>query len=115
MLLRGGELDGVRLLQADTVAQMRSNHLPGGGDLASMSGAMFSEADYQGVGFGLGFAMDMALQEYYWGGVFSTYFWIDPVERLIGIFMTQHLPSSTYPVRAELRAGVRAALLRRNG
>ncbi|WP_093084990.1 serine hydrolase domain-containing protein [Sphingobium sp. AP50] len=115
MLLHGGELDGVRLLQADTVAQMRINHLPGGGDLASMSGAMFSEADYQGVGFGLGFAMDMALQEYYWGGVFSTYFWIDPVERLIGIFMTQHLPSSTYPVRAELRAGVRGALLRRNG
>ncbi|WP_298400107.1 serine hydrolase [Sphingobium sp.] len=115
MLLRGGELDGVRLLAAETVAQMRSNQLPGGGDLASMSSAMFSEADYQGVGFGLGFAMNLENQEFYWGGVFSTYFWIDPVERLIGLFATQHLPSSTYPVRAELRAGVRDALIRRNG
>ncbi|QGP80674.1 serine hydrolase domain-containing protein [Sphingobium sp. CAP-1] len=115
MLLRGGELDGVRLLSPETVAQMRGNQLPGGGDLASMSSAMFSEADYQGVGFGLGFAMNLENQEYYWGGVFSTYFWIDPVERLIGIFMTQHLPSSTYPVRAQLRAGVRGALTRWNG
>lgn len=113
MLLRGGELDGARLLRAETVAQMRRNHLPGGGDLASLSSAMFSEADYQGVGFGLGFAMELESQEYYWGGVFSTYFWIDPVERLIGIFMTQLLPSSAYPVRAQLRAGVRDALVRR--
>lgn len=113
MLLRGGELDGVRLLTAETVEQMRSNQLPGGGDLSSMSSAMFSEADYQGVGFGLGFAMGMESQEYYWGGVFSTYFWIDPVERLIGLFMTQHLPSSTYPVRAQLRAGVADAIITR--
>ncbi|MFZ2996778.1 serine hydrolase domain-containing protein [Sphingobium sp.] len=111
MLLRGGELDGVRLLRDATVVAMRSNQLPGGGDLASLSSAMFSEADYQGVGFGLGFAMGMETQEYYWGGVFSTYFWIDPVERLIGIFMTQLLPSSAYPVRAELRAGVAGAII----
>ncbi|QJR03098.1 beta-lactamase family protein [Sphingobium yanoikuyae] len=115
MLLRGGELDGARLLQPETVAQMRINHLPGGGDLASMSQAMFSEADYAGVGFGLGFAMTLANQQFYWGGVFSTYFFIDPVERLIGLFMTQHLPSSTYPVRAELRAGIGAAIVTRRG
>ncbi|MES2157796.1 MAG: serine hydrolase domain-containing protein [Pseudomonadota bacterium] len=118
MLLRGGELDGARLLRADTVAQMHANHLPGGGDLASLSSAMFSEADYQGIGFGLGFAMELKNRnleqgEYYWGGVFSTYFWIDPVERLIGIFMTQLLPSSAYPVRAALRAGVADAIVRR--
>lgn len=111
MLLRGGELDGVRLLAADTVAQIRSNQLPGGHDLAAMSSAMFSEADYQGVGFGLGFAMGLPGGEYYWGGVFSTYFWIDPVERLIGIFMTQLLPSSAYPVRAQLRQGVADAIV----
>jgi CubicO group peptidase (beta-lactamase class C family) len=91
--------------------------LPGGGDLASLSRAMFSEADYQGVGFGLGFAMGLARGqergEYYWGGVFSTYFWIDPVERIIGLFMTQHLPSSTYPVRARLRQGVADAIVKR--
>ncbi|WP_037491109.1 serine hydrolase domain-containing protein [Sphingobium indicum] len=115
MLLRGGELEGVRLLRADSVAMMRDNHLPGGGDLARHSTGMFSEADYNEVGFGLGFAMGLENREYYWGGVFSTYFWIDPVEHLIGIFMTQLLPSSAYPVRAELRAGVWSAIVERRG
>ncbi len=115
MLLRGGELDGVRLLRPDTVALMRTNHLPGGGDLANLSTSMFSEADYAGVGFGLGFAMGLDTREFYWGGIFSTYFFIDPVERVIGIFMTQHMPSSTYPVRAELRAAAREAIIERRG
>lgn len=115
MLLRGGELDGAQLLRPETVAMMRDNHLPGGGDLARHSTGMFSEADYEGVGFGLGFAMNLESREYYWGGVFSTYFWIDPIERLIGIFMTQLLPSSAYPVRAELRAGVRDSIVERRG
>ncbi|WP_176592854.1 serine hydrolase [Sphingobium sp. EM0848] len=115
MLLRGGELDGVRLLKPETVAAMHANHLPRGRDLASLSSSMFSEADYAGVGFGLGFATDLKTQEYYWGGVFSTFFFIDPVERLIGIFMTQHFPSSTYPVRGELRRGIRDAIVDHRG
>ncbi|KKW90108.1 serine hydrolase domain-containing protein [Sphingobium chungbukense] len=115
MLLRGGELDGVRLLKAETVAAMHANHLPGGKDLSSLSSSMFSEADYAGVGFGLGFATDLRTQEYYWGGVFSTFFFIDPVERLIGIFMTQHFPSSIYPVRGELRRGIRDAIVDARG
>ena len=115
MLLRGGEFDGARLLRPETVAMMRDNQLPGGSDLARYSTGMFSEADYNGVGFGLGFAMDLKSQEYYWGGVFSTFFWIDPIERLIGIFMTQLLPSSAYPVRADLRAGVRASIVDHRG
>lgn len=113
MLLRGGELDGVRLLRPDTVAMMHANHLPGGRDLASLSSSMFSEADYAGVGFGLGFATDLATGQFYWGGVFSTFFFIDPVERLIAIMMTQHLPSNVYPIRAELRRGVREAIIER--
>ncbi len=122
MLLRGGELDGARLLRADTLEQMRRNHLPGGGDLASLSSSMFSEAGYAGVGFGLGFAVTQnpslgvttgSIGEYYWGGVFSTFFFIDPAEGLILLFMTQHLPSSIYPVRAELRERVQGAILSR--
>lgn len=120
MLLRGGELDGVRLLRADTVANMRANHLQHGRDLASLSTSMFSEAGYAGVGFGLGFGvtLDTAVAvgnagEYYWGGIFSTYFYIDPVERLIAIFMTQHMPSTAYPVRTELRAHLLDAVIQR--
>ena len=119
MLLRGGELDGARLLSPKTVALMTRNHLPGGGDLAGLSRSMFSESQNAGIGFGLGFAVTQdpaatllpgTAGEYYWGGLFSTYFFIDPVERLIAIFMTQLMPSSTYPVRRELKTLIYAAL-----
>ncbi|HKY81228.1 MAG TPA: serine hydrolase domain-containing protein [Sphingobium sp.] len=115
MLLRGGELDGARLVQPETVAQMHRNWLPGGGDLASMSSSMFSESDYGGVGFGLGLATDFATGDYFWGGVFSTFFFINPAERIIGIMMTQHLPSGVYPIRRQLRDGVRASIREQRG
>ncbi len=120
MLRRGGELDGVRLLGPKTLQLMRSNHLPGGKDLADVSVSMFSEAAYQGIGFGLGFAMttDVAktgiagsLGEHWWGGMASTAFWIDPVEDLSVVFYTQLIPSSLYPVRRELRTLVNAAIV----
>ena len=110
MLLRGGELDGVRLLRPDTLSIMHANQLPGGADLASLSSSMFSEADYAGVGFGLGFATDLATGEFFWGGVFSTFFVIHPAERTIGILMTQHFPSNTYPIRREFRDGIKASI-----
>jgi len=117
---RGGALDDVRLLGPKTVELMRSNHLPGGRDLADMSVSMFSEATYRGVGFGLGFAMttDVArtgiagsVGEYWWGGAASTAFWIDPVEDVCVVFLTQFMPSSLYPIRRELRTMVNAAIL----
>lgn len=119
-LRRGGALDGVRLLGPKTVWLMRQNHLPGGRDLAELSKSLFSEAMYHGVGFGLGFAMttDVARTgvagskgEYWWGGAASTAFWIDPVEDLSVVFLTQYMPSSQYPVRRELRTMVNAAVV----
>jgi CubicO group peptidase (beta-lactamase class C family) len=58
-LLNRGELDGVRLIGPKTLALMTSNHLPGGCDLPAMSRSLFSEATYNGIGFGLGFAVTM--------------------------------------------------------
>ncbi|MGE4323863.1 MAG: serine hydrolase domain-containing protein [Sphingobium sp.] len=115
MLLHEGTLDGTRLLAPETVALMRRNHLPGERDLASLALGNFNESDLAGLGFGLGFATDLAGGAFHWGGVFSTYFFIDPVEGLIGIFMTQHFPSSSYPVRPMLRAAVEGALVERRG
>lgn len=123
-LRRGGALGGVRLLGPKTLALMRSNHLPGGADLADISQSMFTEAMYRGVGFGLGFAMttDVAKTgvagsqgEYWWGGAASTAFWIDPVEDLSVVFVTQFMPSSLYPIRRELRTMVNAAVLDSQG
>jgi CubicO group peptidase (beta-lactamase class C family) len=110
MMLNKGELDGVRLLGRKTVELMTSNHLRG--DMADMGQARFSESSFYGIGFGLGFSvmLDPAKAqilgtpgEYAWGGAASTAFWIDPVEDMAVIMLTQLMPSSTYPIRRELR------------
>ena len=59
MLRRGGELDGVRILGPRTIELMHLNHLAGGKDLSGMAIGAFSETAYEGVGFGLGFAMTL--------------------------------------------------------
>ncbi|ODT88202.1 serine hydrolase domain-containing protein [Phenylobacterium sp. SCN 70-31] len=124
MLLNGGELDGARILAPKTIELMASNHLPGGADLTQVSRSLFSESTNAGVGFGLGFAVvfdppqtlvPCSLGEFYWGGAASTAFWVDPVEQVTAVFMTQLLPSSTYPVRRELRTLVYSALMETYG
>lgn len=120
MLLNKGELDGVRLVGPKTLELMAHNHLPGGQDLTQLSISLFSESAYSGTGFGLGFAVTMdpmktliagSPGEYFWGGMASTAFWIDPAEDLACIFMTQLIPSNTYPIRRQLRTMVYAALV----
>jgi CubicO group peptidase (beta-lactamase class C family) len=121
MLRNRGELDGVRVLGRKTVELMTMNHLPASQDLTELAQAgMFTETAYGGVGFGLGFSvMQSAARaqipgtpgEYAWGGAASTAFWIDPVEDLIVIFMTQLMPSSSYPLRRELRVMTYASLI----
>lgn len=120
LLLRGGELDGARLLSNRTVAWMASNHLPGGLDLAEFGLPLFAETPFDGVGFGLGVSVTQdpvkagvvsSVGEYGWGGLASTAFWVDPVEDLSVLFMTQLMPSSTYPIRVELKKLLYAALV----
>jgi CubicO group peptidase (beta-lactamase class C family) len=121
MLRRGGELGGVRLVGPKTLALMRTNHLPGGKDIAELAPpGMFSEAAYHGMGFGLGFAVvtdparygvTASRGEFSWGGMASTAFWVDPLEDVCVVFMTQLMPSSTYPIRRELRTMVNAAIV----
>lgn len=118
MLRRKGELDDVRLLGRKTVEYMSCNHLTG--DLADMGQPVFSETSFAGIGFGLGFAvmLDPAKAQimgtpgtYHWGGAASTVFWIDPEEDMSVIFLTQLLPSSTYPIARELRVLTYQALV----
>ena len=119
MLLNGGELGGARIVGRKTLELMTANHLPGGADLTEMSRSLFSEAVNAGQGFGLGFGVNLdpaktmlpgSKGEYYWGGMFSTAFFVDPVERLHMIFMTQLMPSSTYPIRRQLKTMIYSAL-----
>jgi CubicO group peptidase (beta-lactamase class C family) len=120
-LANGGELDGARIIGSRTLQFMRLNQLPGNSDLPSLAAAgSFSETPYDGTGFGLGFSVKLdvaksqtigSVGEYGWGGMASTNFFIDPVEELLMIFMTQLIPSSTYPLRQELRSIVYGALI----
>jgi CubicO group peptidase (beta-lactamase class C family) len=112
MLLNQGEFGGTRILGRKTVELMRSNHMPNNGDLTSMGQAVFSETPYDGIGFGLGFSVMLnpataqilgSPGEFAWGGLASTYFFIDPTEDMLVIFMTQLMPSSSYPIRREMR------------
>lgn len=118
MLANKGELDGVRLLGRKTVEYMTSNHLPG--DMADMGQPRFSETSYEGIGFGLGVSVALDPQkaqvlgspgEYGWGGAASTNYWHDPVEGTTALLFTQLRPSSTYPIRRELRVLVNQALI----
>jgi CubicO group peptidase (beta-lactamase class C family) len=120
MLLRGGELDGQRVLGDRTVAYMAQNHLPGGTDLEEFGRPLFAESPMAGMGFGLGFSVvqDAAAVknlcspgEFAWGGAASTAFWVDPVEDLTAMFFTQLLPSSTHSIRSQLRTLVYQAVL----
>jgi CubicO group peptidase (beta-lactamase class C family) len=120
MLLNGGELDGARILGRKTVEYMTTNHLPTGGDLASMGQRVFSETTYEGIGFGLGFSVMLdparaavvgSVGEYAWGGAASTMFWVDPREELVGMLLTQLIPSSAYPLRREMKALTYQALV----
>lgn len=120
LLRRGGELDGVRLLGTRTLDYMTENHLPGGADLTAFGRPLFAETAFDGVGFGLGFSVVIdpvatktlcSPGEFAWGGAASTAFWVDPVEDLTAVLFTQLLPSSTHPLRTELKQLVYQALV----
>jgi CubicO group peptidase (beta-lactamase class C family) len=120
MLRRGGELDGHRVLGERTLRFMTRNHLPGGASLSSIALGTFGETGFAGIGFGLGLAITMDVAEtqtvgspgeFYWGGAASTIFWIDPVEDLVVIFMTQLMPSGTFNFRGQLKQLIHQALV----
>ena len=119
MLLRGGTLDGARIISPKTWEFMRQNHLPGRETMRTMGKSMFTEVMAAGVGFGLGGSVvqDVVAGQqpgsegtFSWGGLASTFFWVDPVEEIIGIQMTQLMPSSTYPMRPQFQQLAYAAL-----
>ena len=111
MLRGGGQLEGQRIIGGRTLKLMHRNHLPNGTDLGSIAMGSFSETAYDGVGFGLGFASTLddvaagtiGAGDYYWGGAASTIFWVDPVEDMFVIFMTQLMPSATFNFRGQIK------------
>jgi CubicO group peptidase (beta-lactamase class C family) len=120
MLLRGGELDSVRILGPRTLGLMTMNHLPENQELASLATGAWSETTYEGTGFGLGFSVLLdparaqttsSAGEFGWGGMASTVFWVDPAEDLVVLFLTQFTPSGTFNFRGQLRSIVYGAIV----
>jgi CubicO group peptidase (beta-lactamase class C family) len=114
MLANGGELDGRRILSRKTLELMTSNHLPDDGEMADYALPMgYGEVGFSGAGFGLTVAVSKGPAatgavgspgEFMWGGAASTAFWVDPVEELAVVFMTQLLPSGTFDFRGQLKS-----------
>ncbi|MEP2890852.1 serine hydrolase domain-containing protein [Tateyamaria sp.] len=109
---------GQGLVSPATAAFMMCNHL--GSDIASLGPSSFAEQPMRGVGFGIGGAvvLDAALSgvpgsqgDFSWGGMASTFFWIDPVHAFSVVLFTQLSPSSVTPARAKLKALVQGALM----
>jgi CubicO group peptidase (beta-lactamase class C family) len=117
MLVGQGAAGGARLISPATLRLMTANHLAT--DLPQVARGLFADPRQKGVGFGLGFAVTLDpartltpgnAGEFYWSGIFSTKFFIDPVERLSMVFMTQIFPSIVFPIREQLKTLIYAAL-----
>ena len=114
MLLNEGELDGVRILSADTVRLMRTNHLPEA--LIPIAVGNYLSPAY---GFGLGFAVvvdEAASPEpdnngmHRWAGAANTFFWIDPETELIGMVWMQYGEFAAYEIEREFQTLVYEAI-----
>lgn len=114
MLLNGGELNGRRVLEPESVMLMMSNHLPAA--QTPLAGPPLMD---EGYGYGLGgavlvdasrAALPGAAGIYRWSGYVGTYFWIDPVNELIGMVWTQFTPGRTYTLEEDFQRMVYAAL-----
>ncbi len=115
MLLNRGELDGVRVLSRKTVEFMTSDHLGPEVDLSRLN----DYPNIRGYGFGLGVAvrrsagrggMPGTAGEFHWAGSTGTYFWVDPAEELVTVFMAHAPGAIRYYHRQLLHAVVLQAL-----
>jgi methyl acetate hydrolase len=103
MLLNGGELDGTRVLKAETVTLMGQNHI-GAVSVPALKTALPRSADFSFIAdgrdkWGLGFLITTdqvsgrrSPGSLSWGGISNTYFWIDPSRGVAGVILMQYLP-----------------------
>lgn len=113
MLIGGGELDGRRILKADSVSMMHQNQLP---DSVVVEFATWQMPD---TVFGLGLAIklapaqgepDTATDEFHWGGMAGTHSWIAPKADIAALIFTQRLPGFWHPYSHDFKRLVYQAM-----
>jgi len=115
MLLNGGELDGVRILQPATVRLMSTSTL----DPATTDRAWLGTKGE--VGFGIDFAVRIGapkksgenpgeIGEFFWDGLANTLFWVDPKNKLTAVLFTQYMPFGKVSLHRDFRAAVYSKL-----
>jgi len=125
MLLNGGSFNGARLLRPETVAAMAKNHtgdIPAG-VLKTQNPALSNDVDFfpgAPIRWGLGYMLNLqagpngrSAGTVSWGGIFNTYYWLDPAKRVTGLIMTQILPfadARAVKLYGQLERGVYDAL-----
>lgn len=120
MLLNGGELGGVRIVSRKSIDLMTSDHLPKGIAINQLADPAADVRPEVGNGFGLGFMVRVSNEksilpgsvgDYGWGGVYATYFWVDPKQELFAISMIQ-LPPPAGALRSKYRVETRKLVYR---
>ena len=125
MLLHEGRWNGVRLLRPETVAQMGQNHIGNipAGVLKTENPQRSNDVDFfpgAEIRWGLGYMLNMqpgphgrSAGTVSWGGIFNTYYWLDPSKRVTGLIMTQILPFADHravKLYGQFESGVYEAL-----
>lgn len=115
MIMGGGEIDGARILETETLEMMRTNQLPTGVNV------QFVNWDLKNTVFGLGFAIkmapeegepDAAIDEYHWGGMAGTHSWMSPRANIAGLVFTQRMPGFWHAFSHEFKRLVYQAMVR---
>jgi CubicO group peptidase (beta-lactamase class C family) len=114
MLSNGGEFEGKRILSRKTIELMATNHAPPGHPIIGDNNSATSEIT-RGYGYGFGVrttqtksAVVGSVGEFFWSGAFSTTFWVDPKEKIVGLEVTQRTPT-TLPIGPDLHALIYSA------
>ncbi len=116
LLLNGGKHNNTRIFECDVINSIRENSLDR--DIASIGVAAFAQMPTTGMGHSLAGSVitkphldfTSSFGDFGWGGMASNYFWIDFKKGYTAVFMTQLLPSASYPNRKELKKLVHQSL-----
>jgi CubicO group peptidase (beta-lactamase class C family) len=113
MLLAGGTLEGRRIVQPETISAMTTNQI------GELSTSIPGVSSLRGLKYGLGFGLELTpgtgsapptLARYFWGGAFSTHFWVAPRHEIVALVLTQAVPFNQSGAGDVFRQGVDAAI-----